>query len=112
MQETISSRTTAHRVMAFTAKEAERFDALHEPNYADHVIAACYQRIRSFEQAGGSERKRQSISYEVHVGTLTDIADRAFTLGWSSKDLTHLQQAQLLDILLSISDLVASGGPR
>ncbi len=102
----------AHRAMVFTAKEAERFDALHEPNYADRVIAACYQRIRSFEQAGRSERKRESISYGVHVGTLTAIADRAFTLGWNSEDLTHLQQAQLLDILLTISDLVASWVPR
>ena len=102
----MNSNTVAHRVMAFAAKEEEQFDALLEPNCADRFIAACYQRIRSFDKTRGSERKRESISDEVQVGALTDLADRAFTLGWNSKNLTHLQRAQLLDILLSIADLM------
>ena len=74
----------------------------------DGFIAACYQRIRSFDQTRGSERERESVPHE--IGTLTDIADRTFTLGWNSKNLTHLQQAQLLDILLSIADLMVRHG--
>ena len=96
--------------MAFAAKKAKQFDALLEPNCTDGFIAACYQRIRSFDQTPGSERERESVSHEMQIGTLTDIADRAFTLGWNSKDLTHLQQAQLLDILLSIADLMFRHG--
>ena len=106
MRKTINSRTVAHTVVAFAAKKAEQFDALLETNCTDRFIAACYQRIRSLDQTRGSERERESISHEVRIGTLTDIADRVFTLGWNSKDLTHLQQAQLLDILLSIADLM------
>lgn len=102
----IGSPMVAHRAMAFAAKEAKRFDALPESNYADRVIAACYQRIRSLELAAGSGRKRESTSHGMQAGTLSDIADQAFALGWRSKDLTHLQQAQLLDILLTISDLM------
>jgi hypothetical protein len=98
----VGSVRLAHTVITFAAKEAGQFAALPELESTDRSIAACYERIRSFEQAPKGERES-----ETPVGTLRDLADRAFTLGWNTKDLTHFQQAQILDILLSVADLMA-----
>jgi hypothetical protein len=90
--------------MSFGAKRAGQFGALSELESTDRFIAACYERIRSFEQGEG---KWEFISQETLVGTLRDIADLAFALAWNAKDLTCLQRAQVLDVLLSVADLMA-----
>ncbi len=91
--------------MPFAVNETKQFAARSELESIDRLIAASYRRIRSFEQASKSER--ESISQKTPMGTLSDIADQVFALGWNTRDLTHLQQAQVLDILLTVADLMA-----
>ena len=97
----------AHTVMAFAAEEPGQFAAQHEMDCTDRLISTCYRLIRSFEPAICDEQRSEFISQETPPKTLSDIADRVFTLGWNTNDLTCLQRAQVLNILLSVADLAA-----
>lgn len=95
----------AHTVMAFAVEEPEQFTTQPGMDSTDRCISACYRRIQSLEQAIRDKQKSKCISEEAAPQTWRDIADRAFTLGWNTKNLTRLQRAQILDILFRLADL-------
>lgn len=97
----------AQEAVALAGDELERVVREHEANSIDRVISTCYKLIRSIEQTTRDEQKLNAISREAIARTLREIADRAFTAGWTAKDLTRIQRAQILDILLSVADLAA-----
>jgi hypothetical protein len=99
--------TVAQKTIAITIDESEQFAAQHEGDPTDRVIFTCYRLIRSFEQTNIDEQKIGAISRETLARTLREIAGRAFTVGWNTKDLTSIQRAQILDIILSVADLAA-----
>ena len=95
----------AQEVVALPAEELERFAAGHDADSVDWVISTCYELIRSVEQIIGDEQKIRGISREKLARTLKSIADRAFTAGWNTKDLTSIQRAQILDILFECREI-------
>jgi hypothetical protein len=95
----------ARTVMAFTVDESEGFAVRPEIDSTDRYISACYLRIQSFELAIRDKQKSRSISEETPPHMLREIADRAFALGWNTDNLTHLQRAQILDIIFRIAEL-------
>jgi hypothetical protein len=81
------------------AEEPLPFTGHDEANFIDGVISTCYRLVGSFEQ----EIRIDQVTRCVPRGTLGEIADKAFALAWNTRDLTCIQQAQILDILLSVS---------
>lgn len=86
-------------------EESELFERHYEADSTDAVVSTCYRLIRSFERATGPEQKIKSISRETLARSLREIADRAFALAWNRRDLTGIQRAQILDILLTVASL-------
>jgi hypothetical protein len=91
--------------VVLAVEELERLAAEHEANPIDAVIATCYRLTGSFERAIRDKQALQAFSRETLARSLTEIAKRAFTVGWNSQNLTSIQRAQILDILLSVANL-------
>jgi NAD/NADP transhydrogenase alpha subunit len=77
----------------------------YEVDPIDGVISTCYRLIGSFERAIGDKQALQAISQETLARALREIANKAFTVGWNSQNLTSIQRAQILDVLLSVANL-------
>ena len=90
------------------AEEPLPFTGHDEANFIDGVISTCYRLVGSFEQ----EIRIDQVTRCVPRGTLGEIADKAFALAWNTRDLTCIQQAQILDILLSVASLLDAANGR
>jgi ATP-dependent protease Clp ATPase subunit len=90
------------------AEEPLPFTGHDEANFIDGVISTCYRLVGSFEQ----EIRIDQVTRCVPRGTLGEIADKAFALAWNTRDLTCIQQAQILDILLSVASLLDAAKGR
>lgn len=90
------------------AEEPLPFTGHDEANFIDGVISTCYRLVGSFEQ----EIRIDQVAGCVPRGTLGEIADKAFALAWNTRDLTCIQQAQILDILLSVASLLDAAKGR
>lgn len=90
------------------AEEPLPFTGHDEANFIDGVISTCYRLVGSFEQ----EIRIDQVTRCVPRGTLGEIADKAFALAWNTRDLTCIQQAQILDILLSVASLLDAAKDR
>jgi hypothetical protein len=90
------------------AEEPLPFTGHDEANFIDGVISTCYRLVGSFEQ----EIWIDQVAGCVPRGTLGEIADKAFALAWNTRDLTCIQQAQILDILLSVASLLDAAKGR
>ena len=84
------------------AEEPQPFTEHDEASSIDGVISTCYRLVGSFEE----EIRIDQVTRCVPRGTLGEIADKAFALAWNTRDLTCIQQAQILDILLSVASLL------
>jgi hypothetical protein len=102
----------ANRPKTTTPSEEPELFAAHEANSSDGIISTCYGLIRSFENAISVEQKTNSIPRETFVHALTQIADKAFDLARDARDLTGIQRAQILDILLSVANLLDAANYR
>jgi hypothetical protein len=91
--------------VALAVEELERLAVEYEVDPIDGVISTCYRLIGSFERAIRDKRALQAISPETLPRTLREIANKAFTVGWNSQNLTSIQRAQILDVLLSVANL-------
>ena len=81
-------------------KELEPIARNYEADPIDRVILRCYRLIDTCEGTISDEQTIKAISHETFAWTLREIADRAFAVGWTTKTLTSIQRAQILDILL------------
>jgi hypothetical protein len=71
-----------------------------------HFIATCYRRLEHGSGQVENNGHWESTSGETLIGTLVEIVDQAAALGLTAKDLDGLEQAQLLDILLTAGNLM------
>jgi hypothetical protein len=94
-----------HEDVVLAVEELERLAVEYEVDPIDGVISTCYRLIGSFERAIRDKRALQAISPETLPRTLRKIANKAFTVGWNSQNLTSIQRAQILDVLLSVANL-------
>ena len=90
---------------ALAVEELERLAVEYEADHIDGVISTCYRLIGSFERAIRDKQALQAISPETLPRTLREIANKAFRVGWNSQNLTSIQRAQILDVLLSVANL-------
>jgi hypothetical protein len=97
--------TVPQEDVALAVEELERLAVEYEVDPIDGVISTCYRLIGSFERAIRDKRALQAISPETLPRTLREIANKAFTVGWNSQNLTSIQRAQILDVLLSVANL-------
>jgi len=91
--------------VALAVEELERLAVEYEADPIDGVISTCYRLIGSFERAIRDKQALQAISQETLARALREIANKAFTVGWNSQNLTSIQRAQILDVLLSVANL-------
>jgi hypothetical protein len=91
--------------VALAVEELERLAVECEADPIDGVISTCYRLIGSFERAIRDKQALQAISQETLARALREIANKAFTVGWNSQNLTSIQRAQILDVLLSVANL-------
>ena len=94
-----------HEDVVLAVEELERLAVEYEADHIDGVISTCYRLIGSFERAIRDKQALQAISPETLARTLREIANKAFTAGWNSQNLTAIQRAQILDVLLSVANL-------
>jgi hypothetical protein len=94
-----------HEDVVLAVEELERLAVEYEADHIDGVISTCYRLIVSFERAVSDKQALQAISRETLARTLREIASKAFAVGWNSQNLTGIQRAQILDVLLSIANL-------
>jgi len=87
-------------------EEPQLFTGHDEADSIDGVISTCYGLIGSFEQEIRTDQGIRCIPRANLARTLGEIADRAFALAWNTRDLTCIQRAQILDILLSVASLL------
>jgi hypothetical protein len=87
-------------------EEPQLFTGHDEADSIDGVISTCYRLVGSFEQEIRTDQGIGCIPRANLARTLGQIADRAFALAWNTRDLTCIQQAQILDILLSVASLL------
>jgi len=92
-------------VVALAVEELKQLAVEHEAGPIDGVIATCYGLIGLCERAIRDKQASQAMSRETLARTLREIANRAFTVGWNSQNLTSIQRAQILDVLLSVANL-------
>jgi hypothetical protein len=88
------------------AEEPQPFTGHDEANSIDGVISTCYRLVGSFEQEIRTDQGTRCVPRGNLARTLGEIADKAFALAWNTRDLTCIQQAQILDILLSVASLL------
>ena len=93
-------------------EEPQLFTGHDEADSIDGVISTCYRLVGSFEQEIRTDQGIRCIPRANLARTLGEIADRAFALAWNTRDLTCIQQAQILDILLSVASLLDVGKDR
>ena len=79
---------------------------LFEAGSIDGAISTCYRLVGSFEQEIRTDQGIRCIPRANLARTRGEIADRAFALAWNTRDLTCIQKAQILDILLSVASLL------
>jgi hypothetical protein len=91
--------------VVLAVEELELLAAEHEADPVDGVIATCYRLVGSFERAIRDKQALQVIPRETLARSLREIANRAFTVGWNCQNLTSIQRAQILDVLLSVANL-------
>jgi len=91
--------------VALAVEQLGRLAIEYETDPVDGVISTCYRLIVSFERAVSDKQALQAISRETLARTLREIASKAFAVGWNSQNLTGIQRAQILDVLLSIANL-------
>jgi hypothetical protein len=96
-------KTLPKRTKATSATEEPQ---LFEAESIDGVISTCYRLVGSFEQEIRTDQGIRCIPRANPARTLGEIADRAFALAWNTRDLTCIQKAQILDILLSVTSLL------
>ena len=94
------------------AEEPLPFTGHDEANFIDGVISTCYRLVGSFEQEIRTAQGVRCIPRANLARTLGEIADRAFAVAWNTRDLTCIQQAQILDILLSVASLLDAAKGR
>ena len=94
-----------HEDVVLAVEELERLAVEYEADHIDGVISTCYRLIGSFERAIRDKQALQAISQETLARALREIANKAFTVGWNSQNLTSIQRAQILDVLLSVANL-------
>ena len=87
-------------------EELQPFTGHDEADSIGGVISTCYRFVGSFEQEIRTDQGVRCIPRANLARTLGEIADRAFAVAWNAKDLTCIQQAQILDILLSVVGLL------
>jgi hypothetical protein len=88
-----------------SSASSQRLAGEYEADPVDGVISTCYRLIGSFERAVSDKQALQAISREALSRTLREIANKAFRVGWNSQNLTSIQRAQILDVLLSVANL-------
>ena len=71
----------------------------------EHFVATCYAQIEECAQHLSSKDRLSERYTQVASRNLSDIADQAVNLGLSTDDLTNLERAQLMDIILSVAHL-------
>jgi hypothetical protein len=71
----------------------------------EHLIATCYARIEECAQRITSKEGLSETLTPVMGRNLAEIADQATKLSLSAEDLTNLERAQLMDIVLSVAHL-------
>ncbi len=71
----------------------------------EHFIAICYVQIEECAQQLVAREHLRETSARGMGGELTEITDEAARLGLSADDLTNLERAQVMDILLSAAHL-------
>ena len=91
--------------IALAVEQLGRLAIEYETDPIDEVISTCYRLIGSFERAVSDKQALQATSRETLARTLGEIANKAFTVGWNSQNLTAIQRAQILDVLLSVANL-------
>jgi hypothetical protein len=91
--------------VALAVEQLGRLAKEYQTNPVDGVISTCYRLIGSFERAVSDKQALQAISRETLARTLREIASKAFAAGWNSQNLTGIQRAQILDVLLSVANL-------
>jgi hypothetical protein len=94
------------------AEEPQPFTGHDEANSIDGVISICYRLVGSFEQEIRIDQVTRCVPRGTLARTLGEIADKAFALAWNTRDLTCIQQAQILDILLSVASLLDAAKGR
>jgi len=94
------------------AEEPLPFTGHDEANFIDGVISTCYRLVGSFEQEIRTDQGVRCVPRANLARTLGEIADRAFAVAWNTRDLTCIQQAQILDILLSVASLLDAAKGR
>jgi hypothetical protein len=87
-------------------EELQPFTGHDEAGSIDGVISTCYRLVGLFEQEIRTDQGVRCIPRANLARTLGEIADRAFAVAWNTRDLTCIQQAQILDILLSVVSLL------
>jgi hypothetical protein len=87
-------------------EELQPFTGHDEADSIDGVISTCYRLVGLFEQEIRTDQGVRCIPRANLARTLGEIADRAFAVAWNTRDLTCIQQAQILDILLSVISLL------
>ena len=87
-------------------EELQPFTGHDEADSIDGVISTCYRLVGLFEQEIRTDQGVRCIPRANLARTLGEIADRAFAVAWNTRDLTCIQQAQILDILLSVVSLL------
>jgi hypothetical protein len=94
------------------AEEPQPFTRHDEANSIDGVISICYRLLGSFEQEIRIDQVTRCVPRGNLARTLGEIADKAFALAWNTRNLTCIQQAQILDILLSVASLLDAAKGR
>ena len=87
-------------------EELQPFTGHDGADSIDGVISTCYRLVGLFEQEIRTDQGVRCIPRANLARTLGEIADRAFAVAWNTRDLTCIQQAQILDILLSVVSLL------
>jgi hypothetical protein len=94
------------------AEEPQPFTEHDEASSIDGVISTCYRLVGSFEEEIRIDQVTRCVPRGNLARTLGEIADKAFALAWNTRNLTCIQQAQILDILLSVASLLDAAKDR
>lgn len=73
----------------------------------EHFMLTCYGLIESFSQQLADREHWSEASTEELAHSLNQITDQAVQLGLGAQDLSNLERAQLMDILMWVADVRA-----